>query len=583
MVVQFLLTLILLMGGVQSAAASVSLGEAAASGPDDLLLVANISFLPTNLDGSIRLARPSNGMTVSDCMVRDMTANRQAWSATIADRKRGKALDRLLDVPTIYRTKGLESLRPWLDRVVKSYLRLELGLTGSVDFSCDDYAFLRSQGVVENLYRYRYHLFLVPAFLAEAMSYEIGQQPIGGPEAKAYGPDRYRVIKRFTPADLKQLEAKAQTAKQAQIDLGADYSRVANRDPAAWVGALGLARRSALPTVCLLQTPRQRTDAEAIYSDQWMRNNREAELARLRAEGDSFSQAAARSLSQTQKMGETRMVASLNDAFVKMSGALPCDVFIGSPKDVLTLRDGLMSQSRRELILGPLSEEATLLETYAVLEGYASYANILFARSIGARREQVNALLAQGISNKQSYDALLGEIAASSYANEPGLTLALTYLADKSEAKKRGLSVIAERERRFFADRELAEQAQTRRRNEQQAFDRDYPFEAIISCGTQQRHLSAIQCFAGDSSSLNTQLEVRSGDQYGFYQYFELQRAGSEDREQGLKIPLQQPFSIKAQNASSNMTLTVKVVEKKSGRTVFIESVGQHGTIGMVY
>ncbi len=107
----------------------------------------------------------------------------------------------------------------------------------------------------------------------------------------------------------------------------------------------------------------------------------------------------------------------------------------------------------------------------------------------------------------------------------------------------------------------------------QEANNQNTPFIAEISCGNQP----IFSCFMGQggrAGSYNTNLEVRSGDEYKLYQYQELMRKG-----QLFNLPLRSAFSIRAQNANNNLILNIKILDKKSGKVLFEKSAGQYDYI----
>lgn len=164
---------------------------------------------------------------------------------------------------------------------------------------------------------------------------------------------------------------------------------------------------------------------------------------------------------------------------------------------------------------GRLVAVPDLDERFAAAAGFDRYRDLVFARALGATRGQAAALIAVGIADEAAYAA----------------------------------------------------------------FDAEYPYEIILQCGLGGRHAAITPCFAGTNDGGNTQLELRTPDRYALYQFFELNAAGTEVPGEGLKIPVKRPFSLRAQNADARLTLTVKVVEKRSGRVLFIKSVGQSGVI----
>lgn len=101
---------------------------------------------------------------------------------------------------------------------------------------------------------------------------------------------------------------------------------------------------------------------------------------------------------------------------------------------------------------------------------------------------------------------------------------------------------------------------------------------ATISCGLGTGdHINILACFAGGRDGLATELEIRNGSKYGLYKLFNINELGVEDS-QGLNIQLNGSYSIVAQNASRNLTLTVTVRDTNGGIR-FQRSAGQYGFI----
>ena len=210
---------------------------------------------------------------------------------------------------------------------------------------------------------------------------------------------------------------------------------------------------------------------------------------------------------------------------------------------------------------------------------HSRHRDLEFARTLGATRGQALSLIEQGIADPSTYEALRAEIRSSGYSPSSDLTLALVYLQDRRTGASRGLSAVAERDRRVEEDAQRTAALQAQRRTEQAAFDAEYPYEIVLQCGLVGRHTAITPCFAGDTDGGNTQLELRTPDRYALYQFFELRAAGTEVPGEGLRISVKRPFSLKAQNADARLTLTVTVREKRSGSVLFVKSVGQFGVI----
>ena len=101
---------------------SEPLPMAQADSPYDVLVVANLNAFPKNIDGSLRLADPASGVEISTCYLNDHSDKAFVWPTALNDRKRRKALEPLLDVPTAYAAQGV----PQLSEEVQTSLRRAL-------------------------------------------------------------------------------------------------------------------------------------------------------------------------------------------------------------------------------------------------------------------------------------------------------------------------------------------------------------------------------------------------------------------------------------------------------------------------
>lgn len=252
---------------------------------------------------------------------------------------------------------------------------------------------------------------------------------------------------------------------------------------------------------------------------------------------------------------------NINDAYLALTKApLTCTIFIDFPANLVALEQGLQRERRFTTQPGMLMPADAMRERFAQRRGFASFGELQFARTIGADLPTLKILNAEDITTREALDRTFDQMAREHYATERNLTVLLAYLRDRADGKARNLSAVGQRDQR-----------ETRAR--------EYPFEATLSCGFQGRHLSIAACFAGSSGGTSTELEVRNGDSYALYRPWELARAGTEERDVGLVIPLKPNFEIKAQNNSEQLTLTLTLRETLSGKEVFVKSAAQYGVV----
>jgi hypothetical protein len=558
---------------------SEPLPMAQADSPYDVLVVANLNAFPKNIDGSLRLADPTSGVVISTCYLNDHSDKAFVWPTALNDRKRRKALEPLLDVPTAYAAQGVPqlseevqtSLRRSLKPLVKA--RSSSARDGMVRFDCDLYRYERTHGAAEiaiNARAFAIPAYLVPALVTELQSYRAYAEP------EKFAPDQYTVIGRVTLVDLQTRAKDKEATLIARRELLDAYRTAALAPDDARVGLVHLDRPALQPVVCLIKGKGAAHDAAITYVEQWRPAYRRELQSSLADRGDARTDV----LGDVPDTGKLVELPDVNDAFVGMTSSRRCDAFAGPPAEVLQVHDALRrDHAKMPLRLAGLRDVPTLSEQFAASAGFSRYRDLEFSRTLGATRGQALSLIEQGIADAPTYESLRAEIRSSGYSPSSDLTLALAYLEDRRIGASRGLSAVAERDRRVEEDAQRTAALQARRRAEQAAFDAEYPYEIVLRCGLIGRHTAITPCFAGDTDGGNTQLELRTPDRYALYQFFELRAAGTEVPGEGLKISVKRPFSLRAQNADARLTLTVTVREKRSGSVLFTKSAGQFGVI----
>jgi predicted nucleic acid-binding Zn ribbon protein len=145
--------------------------------------------------------------------------------------------------------------------------------------------------------------------------------------------------------------------------------------------------------------------------------------------------------------------------------------------------------------------------------------------------------------------------------------------AAKAEAEKQAKimsEAVEERQAKIVAEN-LA--AQKERENEIKGY------EAVLTCGmSSNENINILACFAGGRGA-QTELEIKSGNQYGMYKVYNISSLGREERD-GLHIHLNNHFNLKAQNSSDILLLSIKIVDSK-GAVLFQKSASQYGVISV--
>jgi hypothetical protein len=173
-------------------------------------------------------------------------------------------------------------------------------------------------------------------------------------------------------------------------------------------------------------------------------------------------------------------------------------------------------------------------------------------------------------------------------------------LADEKRAKlaaeQRAKQIAEENERRkkweespegkrALAEAEIKQKQQQEERVKAEAAEKnkiakEFPYFAVISCGTGLRHLNTMACF---SSNL-TSLEIKNGGEYGLYKIMQIANRmipNSKEQNEGLIINLRSSYEIKVQNGSDSdsLILGVKIFQRSSNKLLFQKQVDRFGVI----
>jgi hypothetical protein len=267
----------------------------------------------------------------------------------------------------------------------------------------------------------------------------------------------------------------------------------------------------------------------------------------------------------------------INDAFIDISRQPDvCHIFVDYPHNLAALDVGFKRANTLTTSLGMLIDSTTARDLFSTQRGFSDYATYQFARSISASANDLKKLNAAGITNKMEFEALLAEIKHSQYANTQELSIVFSYLSDRDNGKVKKISAVAERDLRVAEEKLRRDKEDLERQRRKDAFAREFPYEAVISCEFQGSHTNLVSCFAGD---VGTELEIRNGSNYGMYKAFDLYRLGREQPREGLVLPLSANFEMKAQNSNDTLTLTIKIRETATGRIIYTKSAAKYGVI----
>lgn len=244
-----------------------------------------------------------------------------------------------------------------------------------------------------------------------------------------------------------------------------------------------------------------------------------------------------------------------------------CTVYVDFPANLKKISTALQRDGKPAPMMGQLVSSAELRDSWAKRTGYANYAEYQTARDMNVNAQQLKQLAEFRVADKAALDTVVREMQASRYSNASDPADALSYLRDKAEAaNKAGATAVTVRDARQKAAREAAaaEAAEEQRRRE--AYAKEYPFIAVLTCGM-PNHINILACFSGGRGRVDTELKLRNGTSSAMYKIYNMRQAGQERRD-GFYIDLRRSYDLQAQNADDTLILGLKIIDRVSGRVL---------------
>ncbi|MEI6814156.1 MAG: hypothetical protein WCL36_08235 [bacterium] len=532
----------------------------------------------TNMDGSPRVNRASFVARLNACLLRNVsvpenlkTVTPTSWAfANLAKRLTEQKRADLLDIEKTYATAGAPDAYKALQRVVEAELRKQApdlrvnlsncggGPNGRTISNTLGYQDWEHDDVYEEL-------VAVP----RAMLPFIQDLP-------RYAKATAGAYSKSLLISVDSLRAPAQAivaSAQGIADLDARYLQLAASDDRAHVAALVRAA-GRLPQFGGEIDYCATRDTEAAV----LLGYRSLQLSLL---PPALVEQINRSRSRIS-YGRNITFESLNDIFVAITtGKQSCQVVVGTAKQIVELRASLTTQGRTAQLAqyGVLLPVDNVRDRYArgLNQGYENFAQLSFARAIGGGGAALAQLRTFGVQSLPDYQREAAAMQASGHTPDVSVTAVLTYLQDLKDSQRGGVTVLAQRDARLLKARGEREALETARREARAAYVKQYPYEAVISCGMNQRHQSLIACFMADG--LTSHIEITNGSAYALYQPWEFAKLGSETVGEGLVIPLSNVFTLDMQNVDERMVLRLVVRETATGRVVYEKAAARFGAI----
>ena len=529
----------------------------------------------TDMSGTPRVNRQLYPARLNACLLRNVTVpsdlksvTEESWGYAQLARglTKGKRAD-LLDIEGTYASAGAPDADKALHRVVEAWLRAQ-GATAGLELArCGGSPTVPNSLGYSNYESNDLHegLVAVPRVL---LPYVQGLPRYAKATAGAYS--------KTMLVSFDELLGPARTlsaAKQARIDLDSRYAQLAASDERGEVAALVRAA-GALPRFggeldyC----------ATAAMDADLVRGYRSLGLDMLPA---LLNEQIGNSRNRIRFGGNT-VYDSVNDIFIAItSQRKPCQVVVGTPKEIVDLRAALAAQGRgtQSALYGALLPLDDARDRYArsLDQGYENYGQLAFARTIGAGSAALEQLRTYGVQSLADYNREAAAMQDSGHTADTSATGVITFLQDRKDAQSNGRSTLEQRDARLAQLRREREQVEQARRERRAAYEQEFPYEAVLSCSTGQQHQSLLPCFMGDG--LNSHIEITNGTAYVLYQPWEFARLGAETPREGLVIPLRAAFQIAAQNIGERMVLRALVRETATGRTVYEKGAARFGVI----
>lgn len=387
----------------------------------------------------------------------------------------------------------------------------------------------------------------------------------------------YEILDTIALEQLKQISAAnnaaAATLTNSINERAAEYQRLANERSQSTVGSLLISNKTTgdkVQSVCSINVEGEPAMAVLGYRSMM-------EVILPQPQRDDYAKNGL-TLGYQNNEWFSKSYATVNDAFLDISnGQSPCHIYIDFPENIERLRKALANRGTKT-VLGELLPSNDMHDQYAKTQGYLNKAEFYFSHEVSADKQQLEVLRQYAVNNTEAYAALVAEANAAGYAEEPSVAVMIAYLIDRAEAEKISSNVIAVRDNRIKQEQLQAQADAQRRQREQQEFNRNYPYQAFISCSIQNQHANLSVCLKGGQYDAETTLEVQNGANYALYNVYNIGSAGRETRD-GLVLDLREDFSLKMQNSSSDLILSIVVKERATGNVLYQRSAGQYGTL----
>ena len=513
------------------------------------------TYLSKNIDGTLSF-QPPNRYSTGLCVTFIPYSSSQRY---------GLGMLRVLE--SIF---PFENTKEALTSEAKSALQ-KMGWTGSVDTNCGEYG----------------QIFAIPGPLKNTIDLNIDLK-----KSISLFSISFQQIESASKKIISEKDALTKAIQNTNIEY-VNQSKTGNKD---WIGSLFIATNKAPPQgdlrICSIDYSTEESKLFPSYLDFDIDTlAKDAMLLTLNSSLEQIKQDELRRFLKNRlerinqdwrkpkKDNAYKSFRDLNELYKAVDQDINCNIIVDYPGNIVKLRDALIRDDKHVSVFGKLTSMERVKNKYANEFGFSNYRDYIFATNIGLEAPQFTTLKRLGVGTQVEYEKTIKEILQIGYSTSSDAVTVLDYLQDNADASRNNTSVLKQRSQRLDQER-LAKETQKREDAKQIAeYSREYPYQAILTCGFNNDHINILACFSGAGLGADTELELRNGSYYRLLKPWEISSLGKDSYGHGFTIPLRSTFSIKAQNASRDLILGLKIITTKTNSVVFERSAGHYDVI----
>ncbi len=230
---------------------------------------------------------------------------------------------------------------------------------------------------------------------------------------------------------------------------------------------------------------------------------------------------------------------------------------------------------RKNVAYGLPNQYYRLSNPLKVIQDYYEELNIKsreeyrFYRDIGFDKKAIAAFQSEGITTYDRYDEFKRQVASQIPSADLGTVKgALHAISVKKKADAKNMTIAAylkaeKEEKAALVERRRAEEKERVKRNRaaEKEKAKEFPYYALVSCGTSGVSVDVRACFK------DTTLILAMNDRSVEKKSWQLGEVGSM-RGDVLVVDLRRKFLIRAQNSSETLGITIEIKDRVTGRTI---------------